>query len=87
MATHYYKRKNFGSFRINIGPNGVGYSVGRKGLRYTITSNGCTRITASIPKTGISHTSTNTSHKQESVDPIPVIVILVCVALFILVGY
>lgn len=89
MAARYYKRKKFGCLRINMGPNGIGYSIGHKGLRYTVMSNGRTRITASIPKTGIRYTSeykTNTRHKQESVDPIPVIVTLTCLALFILFG-
>lgn len=43
-----------GGFRINISKNGIGYSWGFPGYRYTKTADGRTRHTYSIPGTGIS---------------------------------
>lgn len=44
-----------GGFKINLSGSGIGYSWGVKGFRVTKTSKGATRMTASIPGTGISY--------------------------------
>lgn len=57
-----------GGFRINISKNGIGYSWGMKGLRYTKTARGTMRKTYSIPGTGLSYVEEGgkrTNHKGE----------------------
>lgn len=54
MGFRYRKSKNVGPFRINFGKNGIGWSVGGKGFRYTKKANGGTRTTTSIPGSGMS---------------------------------
>lgn len=44
--------------RVNIGKNGIGYSIGTKGFRLSLGSDGKVRKTHSIPGTGISYTNT-----------------------------
>ena len=56
MGFRYRKSIRIGSaFRINMSKSGIGYSVGGKGYRFTKTSKGTARTTASIPGTGISY--------------------------------
>ena len=51
----FRKSKNFGPFRVTLSKSGISTSFGVKGLRVTKTANGRTRMTASIPGTGISY--------------------------------
>lgn len=55
MGFRIRKSINIGGFRINLSKSGIGYSYGVKGARVTKKSNGGTRITTSIPGTGISY--------------------------------
>lgn len=55
MGFRFRKSVNFGPLRVNFSKSGVGYSVGGKGFRVTKKANGGTRMTASIPGTGISY--------------------------------
>lgn len=52
-----------GGFRINLSKNGVGYSWGMKGIRYTKTVRGANRSTYSIPGTGFSYVQ-ETGYKE-----------------------
>ena len=69
MGTRFRKSVNLGGgARINISKSGIGYSVGTKGARVTMTADGRTRTTLSIPNTGISYvneTGTRKKRKQK----------------------
>ncbi|AQU78417.1 DUF4236 domain-containing protein [Planococcus faecalis] len=52
--------------RVNVSSRGVGASVGGKGLRYSVNSRGQRRTTMSIPGTGLSSTSYNSSRSYKS---------------------
>ena len=49
--------------RINTGKRGASVSLGGKGLTTNVSKRG-TRVTASIPKTGISYTTTSRAKSQ-----------------------
>lgn len=75
MGIRYRKSINLGGgFRVNLSKSGVGYSFGTKGLRYTKTSKGRNRTTASIPGTGLSYVKEtggkrkNSNNKSQNVD-------------------
>lgn len=55
MGTRFRKSVKLGPFRINFSKSGVGWSVGNKYARYTRKANGGTRITTTLPGTGISY--------------------------------
>lgn len=55
MGLRFRKSVNLGLFRINFSKHGIGYSFGAKGMRYTKKSSGGSRITASLPGTGVSY--------------------------------
>ena len=55
MGLRYRKSVKLGPFRINFSKSGVGWSVGNKWARYTKKANGGTRVTRTIPGTGISY--------------------------------
>lgn len=55
MGYRYRKSFKLGPFRINLSKSGVGWSVGNKYARYTRKANGGTRVTTTLPGTGISH--------------------------------
>lgn len=55
MGTRFRKSVKLGPFRVNLSKSGVGWSVGNKYARYTRKANGGTRITTTLPGTGISH--------------------------------
>lgn len=61
-------RKSFGKgpFRVTISKSGVSYSAGIKGFRYTKKANGGTRITSSIPGTGISYVTDSKQTKERT---------------------
>jgi Protein of unknown function (DUF4236) len=52
--------------RLNVGKRGIGASVGVKGLRYSVNSRGSSRVTASIPGTGLSYTSSSSGRSYKS---------------------
>ncbi|RVT62784.1 DUF4236 domain-containing protein [Niallia taxi] len=68
MGFRYKKSVNLGGgIRLNAGKNGIGISGGVKGLRVSHGADGKTRVTASLPGTGISYQETirkNNSKKQ-----------------------
>ena len=64
MGWRYRKSINLGGFRINFSKSGIGYSYGCKGYRKTKMANGRTRITYSIPNTGISYVTEQTNQKS-----------------------
>ena len=67
MSFRFRKSVNFGPFRVNASKSGLGWSVGGKGMRYTKTANGAGRVTASVPGTGVSYsTSTGKSARGSS---------------------
>ena len=65
MGTRFRKSVKLGPFRINFSKSGVGWSVGNKYARYTRKANGGTRITTTLPGTGISHVE-ELGHSQSS---------------------
>ena len=54
MGFRFRKSIVMGPFRVNVSKSGLGWSVGAPGARYTRLANGRTRITTSIPGTGVS---------------------------------
>jgi hypothetical protein len=57
MGWSYRKSVNIGPFRINVGKSGVGYSVGRKGFRTGVRSDGRRYQSVGIPGTGWRYTN------------------------------
>lgn len=55
MGLRFRKSINFGPVRVNLSKSGIGYSVGKKGMRVTRTASGRTQATVSVPGTGISY--------------------------------
>lgn len=55
MGFNFRKSFNFGLFRLNFSKNGIGWSFGVKGARYTKTAKGNSYGAFSIPGTGISY--------------------------------
>ena len=66
MGFRFRKSKKVGPFRINMSQKGIGWSVGVKGLRYTKKADGGSRITASIPGTGISYVTDSKKSSPKS---------------------
>lgn len=65
MGWRYRKSISLGkNIRINFSKNGIGYSWGIPGYRKTISANGGTRKTYSIPGTGISYVESSSSKKK-----------------------
>lgn len=65
MGLRFRKKINLGNgFRINLSKSGVGCSVGMKGARATLTSNGRLRSTTSIPGTGLSYVTESSKSKK-----------------------
>lgn len=65
MGLNFRKSIRVGKyFKINLSKSGIGYSVGTKGARVTVSPKGRTTATVSIPGTGISHTQTIGSSKK-----------------------
>lgn len=65
MGLRFRKSVSAGPFRLNFSKSGIGYSVGTKGYRVTKTANGRIRKTASIPGTGISYVTENSTKRQK----------------------
>lgn len=68
MGYRFRKSFRLGPLRINLSKSGVGYSMGNKFVRYTKKANGGTRVTTTLPGTGISHVS-ETSSRSRSTPP------------------
>lgn len=66
MGFRFRKSKKVGPFRINMSQKGIGWSVGVKGLRYTKKAGGGSRVTASIPGTGISYVTDSKKPRRKS---------------------
>lgn len=64
MGYRFHKHVDLGPFRINFSKSGIGTSFGTKGFRIAKTAKGTTRITSSIPGTGISHVSETSRTKR-----------------------
>lgn len=58
MGYRYRKSVKLGPFRATMSKSGVSYSAGVKGARVTKRADGRVQTTASVPKTGLSYTST-----------------------------
>ena len=55
MGFSYRKSIRLGPFRINASKAGVGWSVGTRGVRTTVTPSGRRYTTFSVPGTGLSY--------------------------------
>lgn len=64
MGLRFRKSKKVGPFRVNISQKGVGWSVGVPGLRYTKKAGGGSRVTASVPGTGLSYVKESSGSNQ-----------------------
>jgi len=62
VGFYYRKSVNIGPFRVSIGKSGVGYSVGGKGFRTGVSSQGKRYSTFSVPGTGLGY---RTDHKGQ----------------------
>ena len=55
MGLRFRKSINLGKgVKVNLSKNGIGYSVGTKGVRISKTAKGTTRKTLTLPGTGLS---------------------------------
>ena len=55
MGINFRKSFRLGPFQVNVGKSGVGYSVGRPGIRVGRSAKGRRYTTFSIPGTGVSY--------------------------------
>ena len=55
MGLNFRKSINLGGLRLNLSNSGIGYSVGKKGVRVSRSATGRTTSTFSIPGTGLSY--------------------------------
>ncbi|NBQ70632.1 MAG: DUF4236 domain-containing protein [Nitrosomonadaceae bacterium] len=62
MGFYYRKSISIGPFRVNVGRSGVGYSVGGKGFRTGVSSQGKRYSTFNVPGTGLGY---RTVHKGQ----------------------
>ena len=84
MGFRFRKSVKAGPIRFNFSKSGVGYSVGGKGFRVTKRADGRTQTTASIPGTGISHTTTSKKKKDDTPFISKVIAVGILVLVFLL---
>lgn len=66
MGWSYRKSVKIGPFRINVSKSGVGYSVGGKGFRTGVRSNGSIFQSFGIPGTGLRYTSSRSGKSSGS---------------------
>ena len=64
MGFRIRKSAKIGPLRLNLSKKGVGWSVGVPGLRYTKKAGGGSRVTASVPGTGISYVKESSGSNQ-----------------------
>ncbi len=58
MGLRFQKSVNLGAFRVNVSKSGVGFSVGRRGVRAGVSATGRKYTTVSLPGTGLSYDQT-----------------------------
>lgn len=69
MGLRFHKSINLGKFfRINLSKNGVGYSVGTKGVRVSKSATGQVRETVTVPGTGLSYVNIHKKKKETTKD-------------------
>lgn len=67
MGFRFRKSFNLGKgLKINLSKNGIGYSVGTKGVRVSKTAKGTTRKTLTLPGTGLSYVTESKSTNQNN---------------------
>lgn len=66
MGLRFRKSINLGGLRLNLSKSGVGYSVGKKGLRFSKSATGRTTSTLSIPGTGLSYVKDLSGKKKST---------------------
>ncbi len=66
MGLNFRKSINLGGLRLNLSNSGVGYSVGKKGVRISRSATGRTTSTVSIPGTGLSYTQNLGGSKKKT---------------------
>ncbi len=65
MGFRFRKSINLGpGMKINFNKRSVGVSFGKKGMRYSVNSNGRSTASVGIPGTGLYYTKTNNSHSN-----------------------
>lgn len=69
MGFRFRKSKKVGPIRVTVSNSGVSTSIGGKGARITKRADGKIQTTASIPGTGISHTTIHNSTPQPQKNP------------------
>ena len=57
MGWSYRKSVSVGSFRVNLGKSGVGYSLGGAGFRVGVNARGRKYSSVGIPGTGLRYTT------------------------------
>lgn len=66
MGFRFRKSFKAGPFRLNISKNGVGWSAGVPGFRYTKKAGGGSRTTYSLPGTGLSYVKDSKKRKVKT---------------------
>lgn len=67
MGFRFRKSFNLGKgLKINLSKNGIGYSVGTKGVRVSKTAKGTTRKTLTLPGTGLSYVTESKNTNQDN---------------------
>ena len=67
MGLRFRKSINLGKgVKVNLSKNGIGYSVGTKGVRVSKTAKGTTRKTLTLPGTGLSYVTESKSDKSKN---------------------
>ena len=85
MVFRFRKSFNLGKhFRINLSKNGIGYSVGAKGVRLSHGADGKDRLTTSVPGTGLSSTHTLRSSRKKSSGCLTVLLVPAALVILIL---
>ena len=64
MGLRFRKSVKLGGLRLNLSSSGVGYSIGKKGVRISRSATGRTTSTVSIPGTGLSYTQNLGGNKK-----------------------
>lgn len=65
MGFRFRKSINLGpGMKINFNKRSVGVSFGKKGMRYSVNSNGRSTASVGVPGTGLYYTKTNNSHSN-----------------------
>jgi hypothetical protein len=55
MGWHFRRSIGFGPVRVNVGKRGIGYSIGGRGFRTGIRSDGRRYTSVGLPGTGLSY--------------------------------